>query len=446
MRFLFLLLDFIIFFVTAAFITTIRSSSGSWDLPFFLSNCKVLVPVFIVNVILLLIFSFYDLRRSYKRHSNRFVELSTAFIVSFIVSAAGIYFFVNIFQIPTPKTNLLLILIVFYVYVFLSRNIYKALHFSQIKLICLGTSRTLNRLRETWKKVPNFKVVHDFRKVEEIPQGLDVSDIDFFVVSNDVLEQDTNTAKIIFNNFVSKGVICLTDLGLFEYIFSRLPKETLRNASWLIKDVANKQKNSVYLVIKRIFDVLFALCLLPVFLPLGVIIYFLILFIDKQNPIFFQERVGIGGKAIQICKFRTMIIGTETPTKVGKILRKFRLDEIPQLINILDGNISIVGPRPLQIEDYELLKKYIPPHSLRTIVKPGLTGWAQLNFKAPRNYSVMEIPTFENDFQKNVYFRDAFVRLAYDVWYVKNASFMLDLEIILKTAKRAFIRDKKLSE
>ena len=446
MRFLFLLLDFIIFFVTAAFITTIRSSSGSWDLPFFLSNCKVLVPVFIVNVILLLIFSFYDLRRSYKRHSNRFVELSTAFIVSFIVSAAGIYFFVNIFQIPTPKTNLLLILIVFYVYVFLSRNIYKALHFSQIKLICLGTSRTLNRLREIWKKVPNFKVVHDFRKVEEIPQGLDVSDIDFFVVSNDILEQDNNAAKIIFNNFVSKGVICLTDLGLFEYIFSRLPKETLRNASWLIKDVANKQKNSVYLVIKRIFDVLFALCLLPVFLPLGVIIYFLILFIDKQNPIFFQERVGIGGKAIQICKFRTMIIGTETPTKLGKILRKFRLDEIPQLINILDGNISIVGPRPLQIEDYELLKKYIPPHSLRTIVKPGLTGWAQLNFKAPRNYYAAEIPTFENDFQKNVYFRDAFVRLAYDVWYVKNASFMLDLEIILKTAKRAFIRDKKLSE
>ena len=445
MRFLFFLLDFIVFFATAAFVITARSS-GSWDLLYFLNNCKVLVPVFIVNIILLLIFSFYDLRRSYKKHANRFVELSTAFIVSFIVSAAGIYFFVNIFQIPTPKTNLLLILIVFYVYVFLSRNIYKALHFSQIKLICLGTSRTLNRLRETWKKVPNFKVVHDFKKVEEMPQGLDVSDIDFFVVSNDILEQDNNAAKIIFNNFVSKSVICLTDLALFEYIFSRLPKETLRNASWLIKDVANKQKNSVYPVIKRIFDILFALCLLPVFLPLGVIIYFLILFIDKQNPIFFQERVGIGGKAIQICKFRTMIIGTETPTKVGKVLRKFRLDEIPQLINILDGNISVVGPRPIWMKEYEFLREYIPAHSLRNVVKPGLTGWSQLNFKAPPVYVVLETPTFENDFQKNVYFRDAFVRLAYDVWYVKNASFMLDLEIMLKTAKRAFIRDKKLSE
>ena len=445
MRFLFLLLDFIVFIVTTAIVTTLRT-----DAPFstagFLNIYKVMVPIFILNVILLLIFSFYDLRRSYKKHANRFIELSTAFIVSFVVSAAGIYFVASLFYIPTPKTILLLILIVFYVYVFLSRNIYKALHFSQIKLVCLGTSRTLNRLREVLKKAPKFKVVYDFKKVEEMPQGLDVNDIDFFVVSNDILEQDNNAAKIIFDNFVSKGVICLTDLVLFEYIFSRLPKETLRNASWLIKDIANKQKNSVYPIIKRIFDVMFALCLLPVFLPLGIIIYFLILFIDKQNPIFFQERVGLGGKAIQICKFRTMIIGTETPTKVGKVLRKFRLDEIPQLINILDGNISVVGPRPIWMKEYEFLREYIPAHSLRNVVKPGLTGWSQLNFKAPPVYVVLDTPKFENDFQKNMYFRDAFVRLAYDVWYVKNASFMLDLEIMLKTAKRAFIRDKKLSE
>ncbi len=446
MRFLFFLLDFIVFIVTASIVLTLRSPSGSWDFSFFLSNCKVLIPVFIVNVILLLIFSFYDLRRSYERHSNRFAGLLTAFIVSFAISATGIYFGATLFHLPTPKTNLLLILLVFYCYIFLSRNLYRLLHFSQIEIVCLGTSRTLNRLREVWKKAPNFKVVYDFKNVEEIPQGLDVNDIDFLVVSNNVLEQDNNTAKIIFDNFVSKGIICLTDLALFEYIFSRLAKETLRNSTWLIKDISNKRKKTTYPIIKRIFDVSCAVCLLPIFFPIGIIIYFLILVIDRQNPIFFQERVGLGGKSIQICKFRTLITGTETPTKVGKILRKFRLDEIPQLINILDGNISIVGPRPLQFEDYNLLKKHIPAYSLRTIIKPGLTGWAQLNFKAPRNYSVMEIPTFENDFQKNVYFRDAFVRLAYDVWYVKNASFMLDLEIMLKTAKRAFIRDKKLSE
>ena len=123
----------------------------------------------------------------------------------------------------------------------------------------------------------------------------------------------------------------------------------------MIKDISDKQNNSMYPLIKRIFDFLFAVCLMPIFLPLGIIIYFLILFIDKQKPIFFQERVGFSGKSIQICKFRTLIVGTETPTKIGKILRKFRLDEIPQLINILDGNISIVGPRPLWMKEYRMV-------------------------------------------------------------------------------------------
>ena len=225
-----------------------------------------------------------------------------------------------------------------------------------------------------------------------------------------------------------------------------MPKEALRNINWLIRDLSNRSKNSIYLIIKRLFDVSFALCLIPIFFPIGIIIYFLILFIDKQNPIFFQERVGFADKTIQICKFRTLINGTETPTKVGKFLRKFRLDEIPQLINILDGNISIVGPRPLQKEDNYLLNNFIPSHSLRNLVKPGLTGWSQLNFKAPCNYSKIQIPNFQNEQQKNIFFKDAFVRLAYDIWYAKNASFLLDVEIMFKTAKRAFIKDKKLSE
>jgi len=445
MRFLFLLLDFIVFFATTAVVTTVRSSTESWNLLFFLNNCKVMVPVFILNVILLLIFSFYDLKISHKRHSNYFVELLTAFIISFVVSAAGIYFCATIFKILTPKTNLLLTLLIFYIYIFVSRNIYKSLHFSQIKVVTLGTSRTLNRLKTTLNAMTDYKILADFKDVSEIPESFDIRELDFVLVANSLLEQDENTATLIFKKFVSKGVTCLTDLDFFENLFLRLPKETLRNVVWLIKDISYKQ-NTVYPVIKRVLDFLFAVCLMPIFLPLGIIIYFLILFIDKQKPIFFQERVGFSGKSIQICKFRTMVTGTETPTKLGKILRKFRLDEIPQLINILDGNISIVGPRPLQFEDNELLKKYIPAYSLRTIAKPGLTGWAQLNFKAPCNYSVVNTPTFENDVQKNEYFKDAFVRLAYDVWYIKNASFLLDVEIMFKTAKRAFVRDKKLSE
>lgn len=445
MRFLFLLLDFTVFFATTAIITTVRSG-GYWDISGFLNNCKVMGPVFILNLLLLVVFSFYDLKDSYKSHKSSFIELSFSFITSFVFSAAGIYFGSTIFNIPTPKTNLLLILLIFYIYIFLSREIYNGLHFSQINIITLGKSRTLNRIKITLNSTEKYKIVNSFNTIFEIPENLDITDIDFILVSNSLIEQDNETAKTIFHKFVSKGIVCLTDLEFFENLFLRVPKETLRNVTWLIKDISFKPKYFVYDTIKRIFDLFFSICLIPFCLPLGLLIYFLILIIDKQKPILFQERMGFEGRAIEICKFRTLIDGTETPTKVGKILRKFRLDEIPQLINILDGNISVVGPRPILIKEYEFLNKFIPAHSLRNTIKPGLTGWSQLNFKAPPVYCILETPQFENEEQKNKYFKDAFVRLAYDIWYIKNASILLDLEIMLKTARRMFIRDKKLSE
>ena len=134
---------------------------------------------------------------------------------------------------------------------------------------------------------------------------------------------------------------------------------------------------------------------------------------------------------------------TETITKLGAILRRFRLDEIPQLINILKGDISIVGPRPLGKNDCFVLNKYVPSHAVRSIIKPGLTGWAQLNFKAPPTYSVVNIN--EENLNDDI-FDAAFNRLAYDVWYIKNCSLALDIEIILKTAKRAFIKDSTIKE
>lgn len=440
MRVLFLLLDTIIFFTLNTIILNIRTANTN-----FLVNCKVMVPIFMLNLILLLIFSFYDFKYFYKRQENHLADTITAFLVSFTLSASGIYFGATLFKIPTPKTNLLLVLLFFYIYVFISRKIYNSLHFSQIKILSIGTSRTLNRIKNTLNNISNYKIVYNLKDTNELSDILNTDDIDLLLITNNILEKDKNIANIIYTHFVSKGIFCLTDLDFFEHIFYRIPKETLRNINLLIKNINTKNENLMYLTTKRFVDILFSLCLIPIFLPLGILIYFLILFIDKQNPIFFQERVGFKGKTIQICKFRTLITGTEKTTKTGKILRKFRLDEIPQLINILDGDISIVGPRPLYTKDYNLLNEYIPVYSLRTIVKPGLTGWAQLNFGAPCNYFAVEIPKFQNENQKNEYFKDAYVRLAYDAWYIKNASLKLDCEIMFKTAKRAFVKDKKLS-
>ncbi|MCR4663489.1 MAG: hypothetical protein K5622_06365, partial [Endomicrobiaceae bacterium] len=137
------------------------------------------------------------------------------------------------------------------------------MHLSQTKIVSIGSSRTLNRLKKTLSSSQEYKIVSSFDNISEIPESFDITELDFVLVSNNLLEQDKNTALLIFNKFVSKGVTCLTDLEFFENLFSRLPKETLRNVVWLIKDVSNKQENSIYTITKRMFDFLFAVCLIP---------------------------------------------------------------------------------------------------------------------------------------------------------------------------------------
>lgn len=150
--------------------------------------------------------------------------------------------------------------------------------------------------------------------------------------------------------------------------------------------------------------------------------------IDSPGPILFrQQRVGKNEEIFTIYKFRTMQVNTsarqakwasdEDPrvTKVGRFLRKFRIDETPQLLNILKGEMSLVGPRPEQPEFVAQLEKQIPYYAVRHVVKPGLTGWAQINYR----YGNSEA--------------DALVKLEYELYYIKNMSLMLDLRILLKT-------------
>jgi exopolysaccharide biosynthesis polyprenyl glycosylphosphotransferase len=152
--------------------------------------------------------------------------------------------------------------------------------------------------------------------------------------------------------------------------------------------------------------------------------------LDSPGPVFFrQERVGKGEQPFTLIKFRTMRNDAEKNgavwackddprvTKVGHILRKTRLDEIPQLFNVLKGDMSFVGPRPERPEFVETLKEKIPYYSKRHFVKPGVTGWAQVRY--PYGASV----------------EDSLEKLRYDLYYIKNFSIFLDILIILETIK-----------
>ena len=189
--------------------------------------------------------------------------------------------------------------------------------------------------------------------------------------------------------------------------------------------------STVQLTLQRTFDIVTSLGLLMFALPMMIVTACAIRVEDgwKAPIIYRQRRVGQHGNLFDVLKFRSMIVDAEPHgvvwstlndariTRVGKVIRKMRIDELPQLLNILRGDMSFVGPRPERPEFVEQLARKIPYYSQRHIVKPGLTGWAQLCFR----YGSSE--------------DDAAEKLQYDLYYVKNRSLLLDVAIVLQTVE-----------
>jgi undecaprenyl phosphate N,N'-diacetylbacillosamine 1-phosphate transferase len=178
---------------------------------------------------------------------------------------------------------------------------------------------------------------------------------------------------------------------------------------------------------KRLVDLLLGLVLIVLTSPFFIIVAIVLVFSNNGNPFFIQSRPGLNGKVFSLIKFKTMAEAFDSKgnllddekrlTNFGKIVRKLSLDELPQFWNVLKGEMSIIGPRPL-LEEYLVL--YSVHQARRHEVRPGITGWAQVN---GRN---------DLDWQK---------RFELDLWYVDNVSFLLDLKIIFLTIQKIFKRE-----
>ncbi len=325
-------------------------------------------------------------------------------------------------------------------YIVVSRKAYLELLKEKTNVVLIGKSRTLSRLNKELSSSPYYKIIGIFDEYSNLPP----KETELVIISNALLSKDKQILNSVFENFLTKNIEIKTDIVFFEDFLHRTPVEGIKNSIWLFQSITtNCINNIIYSIIKRSIDIAVSLLLLISFLPIIILIYVLIKLTDKANPIFLQERIGKMGKHIYILKFRTMVPDTEKITKLGKILRNFRFDEIPQLVNILKGDISFVGPRPIWTKEYQFINEYIPNNTVRTMVIPGLTGHAQLNYRAPVVYCVQDKSFFENK-DTDIVFDDAYKRLSYDIWYIKNRSIFLDFEIILKTAKRMFIKDTVL--
>jgi exopolysaccharide biosynthesis polyprenyl glycosylphosphotransferase len=216
--------------------------------------------------------------------------------------------------------------------------------------------------------------------------------------------------------------------ALYESLLGRVPIGYL-SADWLLTSfLDNARLYDLYSPIKRLIDILAALVGLALTLALFPVIALLIR-IDSPGPILYrQERSGRGGHPIWVVKYRTMVRDAEPDgearwaspsdprvTRIGKWLRRTRLDEFPQFWNVLRGDMSLIGPRPERPEWIAQLEKQIPFYRARLLVQPGLTGWSQVNFGYVRSVE------------------DTALKLEYDLYYIRHRSLMLDLKIALRT-------------
>jgi exopolysaccharide biosynthesis polyprenyl glycosylphosphotransferase len=230
-----------------------------------------------------------------------------------------------------------------------------------------------------------------------------------------------------------RGVYIYSLSEFYEQIWEKIPPASIRDDWFAFTSGFSLLHNRINARIKRLIDIVLTLLILLITLPI-ILVVILAIKLDSSGPIFYSQiRTGFNGKPFRVHKFRSMYQDAEKQgvqwackkdsriTKVGHFIRITRIDELPQLWNVLKGDMSLIGPRPERPEFDVQLREKIAYYDVRYLVKPGITGWAQVKY--PYGASV----------------EDAYQKVAYDLYYIKNYSLLLDLAIVLKTIRIVFL-------
>ncbi len=390
------------------------------------------------------VFELYDLQKS-----SRLETVTTTIILT--TSVTVLVFLLTPFFTPSLPDNRLQILY-FYIAILLSLLICRIAYINFIasprfykKVLLVGEISNIETIVEAFKSAdPNYKIIgfinceivkEDAIRFKGIPE-YKPEDIHKIIKEEQISEvvvasyNSENITSRIYNDLITlleKGFPIKEYTQVYEDITYRVPVQFVGKDFYKYFPFSRNNKNKLYLAYRRALDIVLSLVGLLIgslFLPIVLIGNV----VGNRGPLFYkQERVGKNGKPFLIYKFRTMVVNAEANgavwaqkndariTAFGRFLRTSRLDEIPQFINILKGDMSLIGPRPERPVFIEELSQVIPFYETRHIVKPGLTGWAQV--KARYGSSI----------------DDSLVKLQYDLYYIKHRSFFLDFNIIVKT-------------
>ncbi|RAJ25209.1 exopolysaccharide biosynthesis polyprenyl glycosylphosphotransferase [Gelidibacter algens] len=277
------------------------------------------------------------------------------------------------------------------------------------------------------KKTPvKFEGIREFQ-ADELMQVISEEKISEVVVASYNTETITTQIYSDLMLLLERGFTIREYSQVYEEITYRVPIQFVGKDFYKYFPFSRSNQNKLYLFFNRFFDILFSIVGLSVAVLISPVILIGNL-LANRGPLFYtQERVGKHGKVFKIIKLRSMIVNAETEgakwalandvriTKFGNFLRRSRLDEIPQFINIIKGEMSLIGPRPERPFFVEELSRSIPFYETRHVVKPGLTGWAQVKTRYGASVD------------------DSLTKLQYDLFYIKRRSFFLDLNIMVKT-------------
>jgi len=412
------------------------------NIPLFRVHFVPFSILFVFWLIIFYIYKFYDLT-SAKNTLDFYTTLLRTMAVNFGL-AVFFFYFIPLFAI-TPKRNLFIFLLVFTLLFSLWRQITNRTLKNHLKnnTVVLGAGARAMDLAKTLIASPQigYKVVAIFLRKKsglDIPQSLPVATTrDFPDLANTIRKFSVNTIVvekgILKNERVFKSLhtilnknIGVVDLDEFEESLKRKVRLEDIDEIWFLHHVA-RGRRITYDFFKRILDVVISALFIPPSIVLGVLIAALIK-IEDGGPVFYtQVRFGENIKPFNMLKFRTMHTDAEIKgarwtvqndsriTRVGKFLRLTRLDELPQIINILKGEMAFVGPRAERPEFHNMLKSNLSFYENRYLIRPGLTGWAQINY------------TYGSSVE------DTRQKLAYDFYYLKKRSLIFDIGIILRT-------------
>ena len=357
------------------------------------------------------------------------ISLLRSISLSIFVSIVIIYLVPFNVEKLTPKTNLILMALIDLPLMYLWRRLFFSFFANtdrQRSTFIVGSQETLDLIDFELKRKPHlgYKIIGS-----STPEKINIpipETAELIAIERNMTKEHDLYQKIFA--LLGSGVEIM-DLAKFaEQISGKIPIQAI-DESWFIEYCGHQESRS-YDVIKNLIDRFVAIILMVLLVPVAIVLLPILLMVHGR-PIFFKQvRTGLNNKHFTLYKLRTMVVDAEKNgaqwakpgdariTPLGRLLRKTRLDELPQLINILKGEMSLVGPRPERPEIIEKqLSPNIPYYNLRHLVKPGVTGWAQVTFR----YGFSQ--------------EDSKEKLQFDLFYVKNRSIWLDLLVIIKTIK-----------